>query len=72
MERIVTHFWRYFARRDNPATEIHVNRIARGGAQDRVLAAFKADQARIAEKREAARRVARPDGGHFSTQRAAK
>ncbi len=53
MERIVTSIWRFVAGRDaDKAREINVNRIAQGSSHDKALAAFKADQARIAAKRE--------------------
>ncbi|WP_224814297.1 hypothetical protein [Hasllibacter sp. MH4015] len=64
MERIVNNFLRFVAGRDGErGTDIHVNRIAQGGSHDRALAAFKADQAKIAS---------RQDGATFATKRAAK
>lgn len=64
MERLVNNFLRFVAGRDGDrATEIHVNRIAMGGSHDRALAAFKADQAKVAS---------RQDGATFATKRAAK
>jgi hypothetical protein len=55
MERIVQGFLRFVAGRDgDKPSDIQVNRIAMGQSHDRALAAFKADQARIAGKREGA------------------
>lgn len=64
MERLVTNFLRFVAGRDGERnTDIHVNRIAMGGSHDRALAAFKADQAKVAS---------RQDGATFATKRAVK
>lgn len=63
MERIVSSVLRFFSAVDAPRTDIHVNRIAMGSSHDRALAAFKADQARIAS---------RQDGATFVTKRAAQ
>mgnify|MGYP001794922429 CR=1 FL=1 len=63
MERIMSQVWRYLSGRENASSQIHVNRIAQGGSQDRALANFKAEQAR---------RAAKQDGAQFATNRAAK
>ncbi|MEL6745621.1 MAG: hypothetical protein AAFO68_09180 [Pseudomonadota bacterium] len=63
MERIVTTVMRFFTSVDAPRSDIHVNRIAMGSSHDRALAAFKADQARIASKQ---------DGATFASKRGAK
>jgi hypothetical protein len=63
MERIVNSVLRFFSAVDAPRADIHVNRIAMGSSHDRALAAFKADQARIASKQ---------DGATFVTKRTAK
>lgn len=64
MERLVASFLRFVAGRDgNGSTEIHVNRIAIGSSHDRALAAFKAEQAKVA---------GRQDGGTFASKRASK
>ncbi|GAB5446796.1 hypothetical protein [Gymnodinialimonas sp.] len=64
MERLVTNFLRFVAGRDgDKPTDIHVNRIAMGSSHDRALAAFKAEQAKVAS---------RQDGATFATKRAVK
>ena len=64
MERLVTNFLRFVAGRDGDSTtNIHVNRIAMGSSHDRALAAFKADQVKVAS---------RQDGATFATKRAVK
>lgn len=64
MERLVTNFLRFVAGRDGErSTDIHVNRIAMGSSHDRALAAFKAEQAKIAS---------RQDGATFATKRVVK
>ncbi|MBY4891374.1 hypothetical protein KUL25_01195 [Rhodobacteraceae bacterium N5(2021)] len=64
MERLVTNFLRFVAGRDGEKpTNIHVNRIAMGSSHDRALAAFKAEQAKVAS---------RQDGATFSTKRGSK
>ncbi len=63
MERIVSSVMRFFSSVDTPRTEIHVNRIAMGSSHDRALAAFKADQARIASKQ---------DDATFATKRSGR
>ncbi len=62
MERIVNGFLRFVAGRDGAkASDIPVNRIAQGASHDRALAAFKADQARIAGRRQ--------EGASFASKR---
>jgi hypothetical protein len=63
MERIVSSVLRFFSSVDTPRTEVHVNRIAMGSSHDKALAAFKADQARVAS---------RQDGATFASKRGAK
>ncbi|OAN76791.1 hypothetical protein A8B78_14965 [Jannaschia sp. EhC01] len=64
MERLVTNFLRFVAGRDGEKpTNIHVNRIAMGSSHDRALAAFKAEQAKVAS---------RQDGATFATKRGSK
>lgn len=64
MERLVTNFLRFVAGRDGEkSANIHVNRIAMGSSHDRALAAFKAEQAKVAS---------RQDGATFASKRAAK
>ncbi len=63
MERIVSTVMRFFTSVEAPRSEIHVNRIAMGSSHDRALAAFKADQARIASKQ---------DGATFASKRGTK
>lgn len=63
MERIVSSLLRFVSGRNDAGGDIHVNRIAQGASHDRALAAFKADQARIAGKQ---------DGATFATKRAVK
>lgn len=55
MERIVAGFLRFVGGRDaTKASDIQINRIAQGSSHDKALATFKADQARIAAKRDTA------------------
>ncbi len=63
MERMINSVLRFFQSVDTPRSDIHVNRIAMGSSHDRALAAFKADQARIASKQ---------DGATFASKRTAK
>lgn len=64
MERLVTNFLRFVAGRDgDKPTDIHVNRIAMGSSHDRALAAFKAEQAKVAS---------RQDGATFASKRTVK
>lgn len=64
MERLVTNFLRFVAGRDQTRTvDIPVNRIAMGHSHDRALAAFKADQAKVAS---------RQDGATFASRRVTK
>lgn len=61
MERILSNFLRFVAGRNEAYNDMPLNRIARGDSHDRSLAAFKADQARIAGRQE---------GGTFASKRA--
>ena len=54
MERIVSSFLRFVSGKEGVGSDIPVNRIAMGSSHDRALAAFKADQARIASKQDGA------------------
>lgn len=60
MERFVSSFLRFVAGRGPDKGDLHVNRIAMGRSHDRALAAFKAEQARVASRQE---------GGSFASKR---
>ena len=64
MTRIVNHLLAFVSGRvgDRP-DNVPLNRIAQGSSRDRMLAAFKADQAQIVERH--------PDGARFAAKQVA-
>jgi hypothetical protein len=50
MQRLVQQIRHLVYRQETSAPDMLLNRIAQGGSHDRALAAFKADQIRIARR----------------------
>jgi hypothetical protein len=60
MQRLVQQIRHLVYRQDVSVPDMPLNRIAQGGSHDRALAAFKADQLRVARR---ARRVGEAQDG---------
>jgi hypothetical protein len=63
MQRLVHRIMSLVPRQGAEGPQIHLNRIAQGHSYDRALAAFKAEQARRAERNRTAAGEAHPKNG---------